>query len=101
MRKVLKCYAEGRDGDWEAVCLDLDISVQGESFEGIFQALNEAIALYFQAVMALPEAERPHLLDRPAPFMLRLRFLLYALRSIFLRGDDDGYYHQFTLPSAV
>lgn len=101
MRKVLRCYAEGRDSEWEAVCLDLDISVQGESFEDIFHALNEAIALYFQAVMALPEAERPHLLDRPAPFMLRLRFLIYALRSIFSRGDDDGYHHQFTLPSAA
>ena len=46
MRRVLRCYAEGRDGAWEAICLDLDIAVQENSFEGAFHALNEAIALH-------------------------------------------------------
>ena len=55
MHKVLRCHAEGRDGDWEAFCLDLDIAVPGRSFEDVFRALNEAIALHVEAVAALPE----------------------------------------------
>ena len=101
MRKVLRCYAEGRNGEWEAICLDLDIAVQENSFENVFQALNEAIALHFEAVSALPESEHAHLLDRPAPLSLRLRFLGYALRSLFTGDDGDGYHHQFTVPSAA
>ena len=101
MRKVLRCYAEGRNGEWQGICLDLDISVQENSFENVFQALNEAIALHLEAVSALPETERAHLLDRPAPLSLRLRFLGYALRSLFTGDDGDGYHHQFTVPSAA
>lgn len=101
MRKVLRCHAEGRNGEWEAICLDLDIAVQEETFEGVFDALNEAIALHVEAVTALPETARAHLLDRPAPLSLRLRFLGYALRSLFTGDDGDGYHHQFTVPSAA
>lgn len=28
--RALHCCASGRDGDWEAICLDLDIAVQGQ-----------------------------------------------------------------------
>ncbi len=41
MRKVLRCYAEGRNGEWEAICLDLDIAVQEKSFEDAFHALTD------------------------------------------------------------
>ncbi len=101
MRKVLRCHAEGRNGEWEAICLDLDIAVQEKSFEAVFHALNEAIALHVEAVSALPETKRAHLLDRAAPLSLRLRFLGYALRSLFTGDDGDGYHHQFTVPSAA
>lgn len=101
MREALRCYAEGCNGEWEAICLDLDIAVQEKTFEAVFHALNEAIALHVEAVTALPETERAHLLDRPAPLSLRLRFLGYALRSLFTGDDGDGYHHQFTVPSAA
>lgn len=101
MRKVLRCYAQGRDGDWEAFCLDLDIAVQGTSFEEVFRALNESIALYIESVTALPEKDRARLLDRPAPLSLRLRFLGHALRSLFTRDDGDGCHHHFTVPCAA
>lgn len=101
MRKVLRCYAEGRGGEWEAICLDLDIAVQDNSFENVFQALNDAIALHLEAVSTLPESEHAHLLNRPAPLPLRLKFVFYALRSLFSHDDEDGFHHQFTLPSAA
>ncbi|MCZ6483895.1 MAG: hypothetical protein O6757_11735, partial [Alphaproteobacteria bacterium] len=101
MTRTLRCYAEGRDGDWEAICLDLDIAVQGRSFVEVFNSLNEAINLYSESVRALPEHERGHLLDRPAPLTLRLKFLGYALRTVLGDHAAGGHRHQFTLPLAA
>lgn len=68
--RTLHCYASGRDGDWEAICLDLDIAVQGESFEIVQRSLQEAVALYLEAVADLPADQRRHLLHRPAPLLI-------------------------------
>ena len=98
MARTLRCYAEGRDDGWEAICLDLDIAVQGAAFTAVLDSLNEAISLYLDSVSELPEDERGSLLDRPAPWSVRSRFLAYAVRSFFAVGDDGPYRHQFTLP---
>ena len=102
MRRVLRCYAEGRDGGWEAYCLDLDIAVQGGSFEEVFRALNESIGAYVESASELPASDARRLLDRPAPLSLRLRFLWYSLRSVFGNDRGDGEFrHQFTVPCAA
>ncbi len=101
MRRMLRCYAEGRDSEWEAICLDFDIAVQGESFEEVFHSLDDAVSLYLESVAALPASERTHLLERPAPLSVRLRFLAHVLRSLFSdRGGDDCQHH-FTMPRAA
>jgi hypothetical protein len=99
--RTLHCYAEGRDGDWEAICLDLDIAVQGRSFGEVFASLREAILLYLETIPDLPPEERRALLHRPAPFPVRLRFLAHALRGLFPDSDGDRQRHQFTMPFAA
>jgi predicted RNase H-like HicB family nuclease len=99
--KTLHCYAEGRDGDWEAICLDLDIAVQGRSFEEVFGSLREAIELYLESVSSLRPDERRSLLHRPAPILIRLKFLTQALRGLFVDRDGDRERHQFTMPLAA
>jgi predicted RNase H-like HicB family nuclease len=99
--RTLHCYAEGRDGDWEAVCLDLDIAVQGRSFEEVFGSLQEAISLYLKTVADLPADQQPALLRRPVPFFVRLKFLTHAARGMFAGGDTDRQRHQFTMPLAA
>ena len=69
----MHCYAEGRDGDWEAICFDLDIAVQGGSFEEVFGSLQEAISLYFETVVELAADQPPTLLHRPVPLPVRLK----------------------------
>lgn len=98
--KSLHCYAEGRDGAWEAVCLDLDIGVQGGSFEEVFGSLQEAISLYLETVADLPPDQQSRLLRRPVPVSIRLRFLAHAVRGLF-SGSDDRQRHQFTMPLAA
>jgi predicted RNase H-like HicB family nuclease len=98
MDRVLHCYAIGRDGAWEAVCLDLDLAVQGRSFDEVNASLAQAIALHLEGVMALPENERARLLNRSVPFLTRLRFAWDAFLMSFRTRTDDGYRHQFTMP---
>ncbi len=98
-RRVLFCYASGREGAWEAICLNLDIAVQGASFEEASALLQEAIALYLQTVSELPEAERKALLSRPAPFWTRLGFAVEAFWSTLRAKADGERKHQFTMAS--
>ena len=96
--RTLHCYAEGQDGDWEAICLDLDVAVQGRSFEEVFDGLKQAISLNLRTVADLPPEERPFLLHRPVPFLVRLKFLAQAVGELFPGTDGDRQRHQFTLP---
>ena len=101
MERTLHCYAEGRDGKWEAICLDLDVAVQGESFEEVYHSLHKAVSLYLESVLTLPEDQRSHLLKRPAPLSVRWKFFTLAFRSLFGDYDRGGQHHQFTLPCAA
>jgi predicted RNase H-like HicB family nuclease len=99
--RTLHCYAEGRDGEWEAICLDLDIAVQGRSFEEVFASLQEAVALYLETVADLPPEERRPLLHRSAPLSVRLKFLAHAVRGLFSDHDGHSHRHQITMPLAA
>lgn len=97
MHRTLYCYAEGKGREWEAICLDLDIAVQGHSFAEVYQSLNEAIDVYLESVEALPEAEQARLLSRKAPLRVRVKFFWFAFKSLFSGGDDDNQHAEFTL----
>jgi len=100
--KVLRCYAEGHGGEWEAICIDLDIAVQGASFEGVFESLNTAIALYLETVEALPADERARLVERPVPLGVKLKLLQRALSVLFRdHSNDESYSHQYTVSRAA
>ena len=100
--KPLLCFAEGKEGDWEAICLDLDIAVQGSSYEEVSQLLNAAIATYFEDAMAEDEATRKRLINRKAPFTVRLatvaKFLFAALG---VRAGEQRMRHSYTVPCAA
>jgi hypothetical protein len=96
--RTLHCYAAGRDGQWEAICLDLDIAVQGASFEEVSSSLEKAISLYLKSVSDLPFEEQKRLLHRHAPLRLRLQFASDAVLSLFRRDEGERYRHQYTMP---
>ena len=90
MVKQLLCYAEGRGDQWEAICVDLDLAVQGHSFLEVQDSLNEAIAGYFEAVAEEDDAVRQQLLNRRAPLLIRMRYAWrWLLASVLHRGPDD------------
>lgn len=95
----IRCYAEGRDAGWEAICLDLDIAVQGHTFEEVYHLLNDAVREYVEYVATLPADEQRRLLSRRAPLFDRLRFAWHALMSTFRNDGPDGKQrHEYTRP---
>ena len=75
MRK-LTCYAWGKPGDWEALCVDLDIAAEGETFEQVRSELSDAVETFVDYVWELPEIERRTLLNRKAPLNIRFRLAI-------------------------
>ena len=90
--RTLFCYAEGRGSCWEAFCVDLDIAVQGQSFNEVYQLLNEAIEEYVEYVLNLPEHEQKRFLRRRMPFFERLKIRLKLLFSTRNRSSDEHFY---------
>ncbi len=71
MRHVV-CYAHGRPGDWEGLCIDFDIAVQGRSFHEVQKRLEEAVAEYVAAAIEEAPEDRDRLLGRRAPLYVSL-----------------------------
>jgi hypothetical protein len=102
MAKKLMCFARGRPGEWEAICLDFDIAVQGLSFEEVAKLLEISIADYVEsAEREQPEIAR-RLLRRAVPVHIQLRYLLsfiwHTLRRRRRGGGDDRLEHNFEMP---
>lgn len=101
--RTIRCYAEGRPGQWEAFCLDFDLAVQGRSFAEVFDAMNLAVDEYLSHVRAMPEPDRARLLARRAPLSLRLAFLGRVLAASLFggAGANDSQRAEFLLPAAA
>lgn len=103
MGSNLGCFAWGEDGDWEAICLDLDIAVQGESFEEVKSLLNEAIGSYLDVVKQVSPKEAKRLLNRRAPLLTQLRVKIPFWTHRMLRDNREGspgrHGYQFNCPA--
>lgn len=90
----LRCYARGLDDEWEAICLDLDIAVQGHSLEEVKRLLNQSISSYLHDIQSESPADRKRLAHRRAPLSVQIgiqfEYLIYRLRRA-LRDDHDGH----------
>ncbi|MCW0235312.1 MAG: hypothetical protein OJJ21_17060 [Ferrovibrio sp.] len=95
---ILRCYAEGQPGQWEAVCLDFDLAVQGSDFREVIDSLQVAIREYLEIVHELPVEERAHLMERRSPLSMRLKFAWHVLRSIWDGRNGAKGRAEFTLP---
>jgi len=99
MRRLL-CFAQGTEGDWEAACPEFDIAVQGRSYEEVYSLLNTAIQDYVQAALQEDRATRARLLNRKAPLLVRVSYVVGFLRAAWASGDDR-LRHSFTVPCAA
>ena len=87
----VKCYASGRPGHWQAVCLDYDLMVEGPSLEDVKQRLTDAVISYHEDAMAeLDPEDRERLLNRRAPWRVQLAWRLPFLTHSILARNRDG-----------
>ena len=75
MRK-LTCYAWGKPGDWEALCVDLEMATQGASLEEVRTDLQRMVEDFLDYVSELPEIERQAALSFKTPWRLRMQLWL-------------------------
>lgn len=67
-RPTFLCFAHGSDQGWEAICVDLDIAVQGDSFDDVRNGLNHAVETFVEDAAAESDEDRASLLSRRAPW---------------------------------
>jgi predicted NBD/HSP70 family sugar kinase len=97
----LLCFARGRPGEWEAICLDYDIAVQGRSFEEIERLLAISIDDYIESARQEAPEVRDRLLRRAAPIHV---WLSYAIAFLWhnccgrQRKTGDRLEHSFQMP---
>ena len=97
---TLFCVAEGcSERGWQAICLNLDIAVEGRTLADAQARLDSAVASYIEEAMKLPEADKHRLLSRQVPFTLKLesafKLFWHSLRS---KRRDGGMQASFELP---
>lgn len=98
--KPLLCFAHGQGDKWEAICLDLDLAVQGRSYEEVYEGLNRAVGTYVEdALKEGPEAAR-RLLRRKAPWHVRAGYIVSFILSTLLSRDTEQR-HGYTMPCAA
>ena len=80
MKIPLECVAHGAGHHWEAICLDLDLAVQGRSLQEVSGLLRETIETYIADALAQDEPVRSQMLHRSVTFLVRAS---WALRLFF------------------
>jgi hypothetical protein len=91
LRRLL-CVARRGGDQWEGLCLDLDLAVQGRSFDEVRALLEKAVNTYIEDAGAEAEPARSRLLARRVPLHVRLvwawRFFKAALYGRTAGGDS-------------
>lgn len=98
--KYVWCVAKGNEAEgWEALCVDLDIAVSGQSFDEVRNNLNAAIESYVEDAMKEDPAICRELLSRRAPLYVRLGWnLQFLLHSMFGKRQDHDLRAGFDVP---
>lgn len=74
---LLRCYANKRDDQWQAFCIDLSLAVQGETFPEVKQKLESMMLEYVYDALAGEDKEfAEQLLSRKAPLYQRATYHL-------------------------
>jgi hypothetical protein len=94
----LLCFAHGRRGQWEAVCVDLDIAVQGETQRDVYLLMETSIISYLESISHEEPAVRKRLLRRRAPWHVRTRLLLGFLFHAITRREKDDLRASYEMP---
>lgn len=96
--EYVRIYAEGRPGQWEAFCLDLDLAVQGTSFPEVKKKIEDQVELFVESLHDLPEADQIRMLNRKVPLWFELRAAWKLLCARWDKSEDRRQRAEFEVP---
>jgi hypothetical protein len=73
---IIRCYAKHTGNYWVAVCIDLCLAAQADSFEEAKQKLQAQIVAYVEEALTVDRAFAAELLNRKAPIRQRIEYAL-------------------------
>lgn len=77
---LLRCYAEQKDGYWQAFCLDLCLAAQGDSPDEVQHKLADMICEYVSDAIEGEDREfAAELLNRRAPLRFWMKYYVFWL----------------------
>ena len=92
---ILRCYAEKKDGIWQAFCIDLNLAVQGETRDEVRAKLQRQIGSYlYDALEGEDKKYATQLLSRKAPIIFRAKYAFYKILINFYKANN-GINHIF------
>jgi hypothetical protein len=81
---ILRCYAEREGGQWVAVCVDLNLAAQADTFKQAQAKLAAQIRWYvYDALAGDDRVFADALIKRTAPLSIMLRYHLLIVMSRF------------------
>lgn len=85
----LKCLAEQKEHYWQAFCLDLNLAVQGDSFDEVKTKLEHIIKSYvYDALVGEDKEFISQLIPRRAPASIWLKYYKAVLMHRVFRTID-------------
>ncbi|WP_305908208.1 DUF1902 domain-containing protein [Methylomarinum sp. Ch1-1] len=99
---VLRGYAECKDGQWQAFCLDLCLAAQDDTLDGAHEKLRNMICEYvYDATVGEDKAFARQLLNRKAPLQYWVKYYIFlGLSKIGAVKDKARTLLSDTLPLA-
>src|SRR5487761_953044 len=94
---IIRCFAEHKNGVWQAFALEFDLAAQADSFDEVKQKLDSMIDSYVYD--ALAGEDREHALEllfhRRAPFSLWLKyFLMPSEKDAGVKSEQSRSYRE-------
>jgi len=91
----VRCYARTEANQWVAICIDLGLAVQGDSWEEVKVKLESQVRDYVHEALTMDRAHAADLLRRKAPLQQRLEYYLICLGQAFLGQRTKRARHAF------
>jgi len=89
--RSLQCVAYRTTDRWQAICLDLDIAVQGDTLSDVQSSLRSAVEGHIEQAMTLDEPARSCLMMRSVPWHVRAKFaILLFLATLFAKQRREA-----------
>lgn len=93
---VLRCFALKRGGYWVAMCIDLDLAAQADTFAQAKKLLTEQMRSYVADALTVDSANAQTLLRRKAPLhLIALYHAIVVVKALHLKWSNVS---QYTAP---